>query len=372
MRALTLTAFRNYARLRLNLEEGPVVLTGPNGAGKTNLLEAVSYLGAGRGLRGARLGDVDARAEGLAPRPWAVAAALDGPNGRFEVGTGRDGDAAASRRLVRIDGRPQSGPQALAVLVPILWLTPAQDRLFADSPSARRRFLDKLVAVGDPAHAGRVNEYERALRERARLLKSPGADAAWLAALERTMAETGTAVAAARLIAVAELTRAAAGGIGPFPAALIRADGEVEDWLTEGPALDAEDRLAAALSGSRARDAETGGASHGPHRTDMAVTEGESGLAAAGLSTGEQKSLLLGIILAASRLQAEKRGFAPLLLLDEVSAHLDADRRRALHEEVLALGVQAWMTGTDAALFPDLAGGARFFRVADGEVGETA
>lgn len=372
MRTLTLTAFRNYERLRLDLDERPVVLAGPNGAGKTNLLEAVSYLGAGRGLRGARLGDVDARLGGATPRPWAVAAALDGPDGRFEVGTGRDGEASVSRRLVRIDGKPQSGPQALAACVPILWLTPAQDRLFTDSPSARRRFLDKLVAVGDPDHAGRINEYERALRERARLLKAADADPAWLSALERTMAETGIAVAAARRIAVAELTRAAAGGVGPFPAAVIGADGEVEYWLGCGPAVDAEDRLAESLAAARARDAETGGAGHGPHRSDMAVTEGEGGRPAAELSTGEQKCLLLGIILAASRLQAEERGFAPLLLLDEVAAHLDADRRRALHEEVAAFGIQAWMTGTDAALFSGLGAGARFFGVDAGAVEEMA
>jgi DNA replication and repair protein RecF len=372
IRALTLTAFRNYPRLRLAVDGRPVVLTGPNGAGKTNLLEAVSYLGAGRGLRSARLGDVDCRTDDAdaQPQPWAVAAVLDAPGGSFEVGTGRDGAAATARRLVRIDGKPQSGPAALASWVPILWLTPSQDRLFIDSPSGRRRFLDKLVAVGDPAHAGRINEYERALRERARLLKTPGTDPAWLTALERTMAETGIAVAAARLIAVADLTRAAAGGIGPFSAAVVVADGEAEAWLGQGPALDAEDRLADALAASRVRDTETGGAGHGPHRTDMSVCEADSGRAAAVLSTGEQKSLLLGIILAASRLQAERHGFAPLLLLDEVSAHLDADRRRALHGEIAALGAQAWMTGTDQALFSDLGGQARLLRVEGGSVTE--
>jgi DNA replication and repair protein RecF len=370
IRALTLTAFRNYPRLRLVLDGRPVVLTGPNGAGKTNLLEAVSYLGAGRGLRGARLSDVDCRADGAEVRPWAVAAVLDAPAGTFEVGTGRDGAAATARRLVRIDSKPQSGPAALAARVPVLWLTPSQDRLFVESPSARRRFLDKLVAVGDPSHAARINEYERALRERARLLKTPGTDPAWLTALERTMAETGIAVAAARLIAVADLTRAAAGGIRPFPAAIVEADGEAEAWLGQGPALEAEDRLADALAASRMRDAETGGAGHGPHRTDLSVTEADSGRDAATLSTGEQKSLLLGIILAASRLQAERNGFAPLLLLDEVSAHLDSDRRRALHGEIAALGAQAWMTGTDTALFSDLGGLARLLRVEDGSVAE--
>ncbi|MCZ6847828.1 MAG: DNA replication/repair protein RecF [Alphaproteobacteria bacterium] len=368
---LTLTAFRNYARLRLVLDGRPVVLAGPNGAGKTNILEAISYLGAGRGLRGARLGDVDQRREG-ATRPWAVAAVLDGPHGRFEVGTGRDGAAAVHRRLVRIDGKPRSGPAALADRVPVLWLTPDQDRLFLDQPAARRRFLDKLVAVLDPAHSTRINEYERALRERARLLKEPGADPDWLSALERTMAETGIAIAAARLLAVADLTRTAARGIGPFPAAVVAAVGKAEDWLARCPALEAEDRLAGALAGSRAQDAEAGGAAHGPHRTDMAVSHGESGLAAAALSTGEQKCLLLSIVLGAARIQAEKRGFAPLLLLDEVSAHLDEDHRRALYREVAALGAQAWMTGTDATLFSVLGEGARFLRIADGCVYDSA
>ncbi len=369
--ALTLTAFRNYPRLRLGFHGGPIVLVGPNGAGKTNLLEAISYLGAGRGLRGARLGDVDCRTAGKA-RPWAVAAELDGPHGRFEVGTGRDGAATAPRRLVRIDGKPRSGPAALADRVPVLWLTPAQDRLFMDRPGARRRFLDKLVAVADPAHSTRINEYDRALRERSRLLRAPGADSDWLTALERTMAETGIAIAAARLLAVSDLTQAAARGIGPFPAAVVAAAGEVEDWLVQCPALEAEDRLAQALAGSRVRDAELGGAAHGPHRTDMAVTHGTRGLAAATMSSGEQKCLLLSIVLGAARIQTEKRGFAPLLLLDEVSAHLDEDHRRALYTEVAALGAQAWMTGTDANLFSALGDGARFLRVNDGSVDEMA
>jgi DNA replication and repair protein RecF len=370
--ALTLTAFRNYSRLRLALDGRPVVLAGPNGAGKTNLLEAVSYLGTGRGLRGARLADVDARLGAAEAHPWAVAAALSGPFGPFEVGTGRDGEAAVSRRVVRLDGKPQSGPAALADRVPLLWLTPAQDRIFLDQPGARRRFLDRLVAVLDPAHAARVNEYERALRERARLLKEPGADAAWVGALERTMAETGIAVAAARLLAVEDLSRAAKDGIGPFPAAHLAAVGEAEEWLAGGPALDAEDRLAEALAGSRARDAEAGGAAHGPHRTDLVVSDAARGLAAANMSTGEQKSLLLSIVLAAARIQAEKHGFAPLLLLDEVSAHLDEAHRRALYAEVAALGAQAWMTGTDAGLFAGLEGRAQVFAVSDGKVEETA
>jgi DNA replication and repair protein RecF len=393
---LRLTSFRNYAALRLDVDTRPVVLTGPNGAGKTNLLEAISYLGAGRGLRGARLADVDRKVEpndvdrkvepsdvdrkveppaaegeaGTAGAPWAVAATLDGINGAFAVGTGRDPASATARRIVRIDGKPAPGPAALAERVPVLWLTPAQDRLFLDRPNARRRYLDKLVAALAPEHASRLNDYERSLRERARLLKQGGADPAWLAALERTMAETGVAIAAARCQAAADLTRAAADGIGPFPAARVFAAGDAEAWLAEGPALEAEDRLAAALAAARGRDAEIGGASAGPHRSDMVVEHRVRALPAGELSTGEQKTLLVSILLAAARLQASRRGFAPILLLDEVSAHLDAAHRASLYDEVSALAAQAWMTGTDPGLFAPLRGSARFLAVAAGRVSD--
>jgi DNA replication and repair protein RecF len=301
-----------------------------------------------------------------------VAAVIEGPHGRFEVGTGRDGESTVSRRLVRIDGKSRSGPQALAEKVPMLWLTPSQDRLFQDQPGSRRRFLDRLVAVLDPSHGTRIGEYERALRERARLLREKRADPDWLTALERTMAESGIAIAAARCQTAADLTRMAAAGIGPFPAAIVTAAGEAEQWLGECPAVEAEDRLARALAGTRARDGELGGAAHGPHRTDMAVIHASQGLAAQAMSTGEQKTLLLSIVLGAARLQAEKRGFTPVLLLDEVSAHLDKNYRRALYEEVTALGAQAWLTGTDAGLFAALEGAARMFNVADGNVHEVA
>jgi DNA replication and repair protein RecF len=404
---LRLTNFRNYAALRLDVDARPVVLTGSNGAGKTNLLEAISYLGAGRGMRGARLADVDRKGEpnnvdrkgepnnvdrkgepnnvdrkvavrdvdseaGPAGAPWAVAATLDGINGAFTVGTGRDPASATARRVVRIDGRPATGPAALAGRVPVLWLTPAQDRLFLDRPNARRRYLDKLVAALAPEHASRLNDYERSLRERARLLRQGGADPAWLAALERTMAETGVAIAAARRQAAADLTRAAADGIGPFPAARVFAAGDAETWLADGPALEAEDRLATALAVARGRDAELGGASAGPHRSDMVVEHRGRALPASELSTGEQKTLLVSVLLAAARVQASRRAFAPILLLDEVSAHLDAVHRASLYAEVSALGAQAWMTGTDPALFAPLGDSARFLAVAAGHLRDAA
>jgi DNA replication and repair protein RecF len=373
---LRLTAYRNYAELRLDLEARPVVLTGLNGAGKTNLMEAVSYLGPGRGLRGARLIDVDRKdaAAGEDPsRPWAVAATLADPLGGLSVGTGRDEASATARRIVRIDGKPASGPAALAERVAVLWLTPAQDRLFHDRPNARRRYLDKLVAALAPEHAGLLNDYEKALRERARLLKAEAAgegraDPAWLSALERTMAEAGIAIAAGRRQAAADLTRAAAEGIGPFPAARVHAAGDAEAWLDEGPALAAEDRLAAELAGARRRDGELGGASVGPHRSDMVVEHCARALPAAELSTGEQKTLLVSVLFAAARLHAARRGFAPILLLDEVAAHLDAAHRAALYAEIEALAAQAWMTGTDPALFAPLGAAAQFFTVAAGRV----
>jgi DNA replication and repair protein RecF len=367
---LTLTAFRNYERMRLDLDGRPVVLTGSNGAGKTNILEAISFLGAGRGLRSARLIEVDRQVSGASIAPWAVAAVLENPMGRFEVGTGRDGQSLASRRIVRIDGKPQSGPAALAERVPVLWLTPAQDRLFHDQPGSRRRFLDKLVAVLDPAHATRISEYEKSMRERARLLRdgrlNGGADASWLTALEHTMATSGIAIAAARQLAAADLTQAADSGIGPFPAALIAVVGETETWLDEGPALAAEERLAKALADCRQRDGEHGGAGVGPHRSDMVVEHRDRALGAAQLSTGEQKTLLISIILGAARLQATLRGFAPIILLDEVAAHLDDTYRQALYQEIAALGAQAWMTGVDADLFSGLGDAAQFFKVDDG------
>ena len=372
---LRLTAYRNYPELRLDLDPRSVVLTGLNGAGKTNLMEAVSYLGPGRGLRGARLIDVDLKG-GAEDRPWAVAATVQDAHGAFAVGTGRDGASATARRIVRLDGKPASGPAALAERIAVLWLTPAQDRLFLDRPNARRRYLDKLVAALQPEHASLLNDYEKALRERARLLKGQSvgegaADPAWLSALERSMAETGIAIAAARRQAAADLTRAAADGIGPFPAARIRAEGDGEAWLGEGPALDAEDRLAAALAAARGRDGEIGGASAGPHRSDMVVEHCARALPAAELSTGEQKTLLVSIIFAAARLQAARRGFAPILLLDEVAAHLDAVHRAALYSEIAALGAQAWMTGTDPALFAPLGRDANFLTVTAGRVRAT-
>ena len=368
VRRLVLTDFRNYRSARLDLDAGAVVLTGPNGAGKTNLLEAISFLSPGRGLRNARLGEIDRRDN--AAGPWAVAATIETRRAKLRIGTGRD-SAEDERRVVRIDGEPARGQGALAECLGVLWLTPQMDRLFLEGPGGRRRFLDRLVLGLDPAHAGRVARYEQAMRERSRLLRDRPADPAWLAALEQIMVEQGIAVAAARREAVEQLDRVCAGAEGPFPRARVKLDGTVEAWLAEMPALAVEEKFKAALQDSRGIDAATGGAALGPHRSDLAVVHAEKGIAAEQASTGEQKALLISIVLAQAALQREVRGEPPILLLDEVAAHLDAARRGALFERLAGLESQVWLTGTDATLFAPLRARARFVSVADGTLSET-
>jgi DNA replication and repair protein RecF len=392
---LALTDYRCYATLRLETDGRSVVLVGPNGAGKTNLLEAISFLAPGRGLRNARLAEVD-RLHSERPNSahsngaWAVAATIATPDGEIAVGTGRDPasgnggaedegefERRAEKRLVRLDGQPAKGASTLGEVMSVLWLTPAMDRLFVEGTAGRRRFLDRLVFGLDPAHAGRITAYERAMRERAKLLRGArekyghaavgegrGVDPHWLTALEQAMAERAVAIAAARLETVSALNMAMGEGLGPFPTAEIAIEGEMERWLGESPALACEERLMAALASARGHDAETGGAGYGPHRSDLAVTHAARRMPAHLCSTGEQKALLTGIVLANLRLQARLRGAAPILLMDEVAAHLDEAHRRALFAEIAALGVQAWMTGTDAALFAPLGEQAQMFRVA--------
>jgi DNA replication and repair protein RecF len=372
VRRLVLTEFRNYRSTRLDLDAGPVVLTGPNGAGKTNLLEAISFLSPGRGLRNARLSDVDRRggsANGEVA-PWAVAVTIETRRGAVRIGTGRE-SAEDERRAVRIDGEPARGQAALAECLGVLWLTPQMDRLFLEGPGGRRRFLDRLVLGLDPAHAGRVARYEQAMRERSRLLRDGVADPAWLRAVEETMAEQGVAVAAARREAVERLDRVCAEAEGPFPRACLDLQGTVEDWLGSMPALAAEEKFKAGLAESRTVDAASGGAGLGPHRSDLAVTHAEKRVAADQASTGEQKALLISIVLAQAGLQRELRGEPPILLLDEVAAHLDAARRDALFVILAGLESQTWLTGTDAALFAPLRETARFVSVADGALSET-
>ncbi len=360
LRRLRLTDFRCYRTQSLDLDDRPVVLTGPNGAGKTNLLEAISFLSPGRGLRRARLGEVT-RFGG--ENGWAVAGHVKAPEGGLDVGTGILGIGGRERRVVRIDGKQISGAAGLASHFGVQWLTPRMDRLFQEGPGPRRRFLDRLVHGSDPGHARRVADYERCLRERSRLLREGRGDDAWLSALETEMAAHGVAVAVARRDAVARLDAALAERPGDSRQAEIAARGGVEDWIAELPAVEAEGRFADGLAAARARDRESGGAGLGPHLSDFAVRHRAKDVPAALCSTGEQKALLIAIVLANARVEAARLGRVPILLLDEVAAHLDAARREGLMDEILGLGGQAWFTGTDAELFRPLRGRAKFLAV---------
>ncbi len=363
---LMLTDYRCYAGLTLEVDAAPVVLTGPNGAGKTNLLEAISFLAPGRGFRRAKLGEV-ARS---GTRSWSVFAALATPSGGVEIGTGLQAgeEGAGERRIVRIDGQEAGAGAALAGVASIDWLTPQMDRLFLEGPGGRRRFLDRLVYGLEPEHARRAAGFEKAMRERQQLLRAGGADPAWLSALETGMAEAGIAMAAARRAALAQLGAALEAAEGPFPRARVAVLGWIEDALADAPALEVEDRYRQALAGARGRDAEAGVTTLGPHRSDFAAWHAGKDVAAAQCSTGEQKAILIAIALANARLQAARRGVPPILLLDEVAAHLDVTRREALAGAITDLGVQAWMSGTDAASFDALRGHARFLTVRDGRL----
>ena len=376
---LVLTDFRCYATLRLNIEAPMITLTGANGAGKTNLLEAISFLVPGRGLRAAKLTDIARRQiDSSSPgQCWGVAATVEGLDGVYEVGTGVSEEMAVEnpRRVVRINGAPARGQSALGERLSALWLTPDMQRLFTEGASSRRRFLDRLVFGFDPAHAGRIKAFERAMRERSSLLlreatRGVDADPAWLDVLEETIVEKGVAIAAARIALIDRLNPACAMGVGPFPSASLALDGVLDGWLNTMPAVEAEDQYRAALLESRNVDRSGRGTSVGPQRSDLAVTHILKNAPAGQCSTGEQKALLISIVLANARLQSLERGAVPILLLDEIAAHLDEERRAALFAEIQALGAQAWMTGTDPALFAPLSGAAQHFTVADAEVTE--
>ena len=349
---LKLTDFRSYAGVSVDAAAGAVVITGDNGAGKTNILDSISLLGPGRGLRGAALSDA-ARSGG--PGGWSVAATLDGD---VEIGTGTSA-TAPERRIVRVNGAAATAA-TLGDWLTLVWLTPAMDRIFADTPAARRRFLDRLVLALHPGHARQSVRYDAAMRARTRLLTGDApADPHWLAALETAMAEHGLAVADARAETVAALGEAvAAAPDGPFARPLLALCGG-----EAGP------ELARRLARNRGADAAAGRALLGPHRADLLVTHAAKGEAAARGSTGEQKALLIAIILAHAELGAARMGRAPLLLLDEVAAHLDAGRRAVLFDRLAATGSQVWMTGTDAGLFASVPGPVTRLLVAGGRVG---
>lgn len=362
---LTLTEFRCYGAARVDARPGTVVLTGPNGAGKTNLLEAISLLSPGRGLRSARSPDFQ-RIGGAPDAVWGVAATVAGPAGENLVGTGRE--SGSERRIIQIDGKPGRAQAALTEVLSVVWLTPHMDRLFVEGAKARRRFLDRLIFGLDPAHAGRVTRHDLALRQRAKLLAERPGEAGWLDAVEAELAATGVALAAARVDMVARLAQALDAATGPFPRPLVAAEGPVEAQLMRGPALAAEDWLKENLARNRMSDAAQGETRVGAHRGDLAVTYREKNVPAALASTGEQKALLVAIILAAARLATAERGRAPILLLDEVAAHLDEGRRQSLYAEIDSLGAQAWMTGTDRSLFQSIGHSAQHFTIRDAHI----
>jgi len=371
IRRLTLSNFRSYRAAELAVEGPLVVLVGPNGAGKTNVIEALSFLAPGRGLRRATLDEV-AFVEG--DGSWAVAAQVEGVLGLTTLGTGIEppaADDATPARKCRIDGENVGSAAAFADHLSVIWLTPAMDGLFAGPASERRRFLDRLVLAVDGAHNGRVNALERALRSRNRLLEQPNPDLHWLDAIEHETAEVAVAVAAARAETarrLAAMLARAKDPASPFPWADIALDGWVENALLEQPATEVEDRYRTVLRENRKRDAAAGRTTDGPHLTDLDVLHGPKGIPAGDASTGEQKALLVGLVLAHAALVAEMTSYAPLLLLDEVGAHLDPIRRGALYDALARIGAQVWMTGADPALFVDVAARAQVFAVSPGRV----
>ena len=370
IRRLTLTNFRSYHAAQIEIAmAGPVVLTGANGAGKTNLIEAISLLAPGRGLRRATMEEL-AFSEG--DGAWAVSAEIEGMLGLATLGTGIDppaGEDSAPSRKCRIDRESVSSAAAFADHLRVVWLTPAMDPLFNGPASERRRFLDRLVLAVDAQHSSRVAALERSLRSRNRLLEDGRSDPHWLDAVEHETAEIAVAVAAARAETVARLSAAlAAARDEGFPRAEIALGGWMEQLMPDHSAIEIEDRYRALLKDSRARDAAAGRTLDGPHLSDLAVTHAGKGIASREASTGEQKALLIRLVLAHAGLIKDMTGFAPLLLLDEIVAHLDPGRRAALYDALSNLGAQVWMTGADPAALGDIVGRAQVFEVRAGTV----
>jgi DNA replication and repair protein RecF len=369
VRRLIVNNFRNYHTASLETAAKTIVLVGPNGAGKTNLIEAISFFAPGRGLRRATLDEV---AFGEGDGSWAVAAEIEGALGLATLGTGIERpseDAAAIQRKCRIDREPVGSAAAFADHVRVLWLVPAMDSLFGGPPSERRRFLDRLVLAVDAEHLSRVNALERSLRSRNRLLEESRPDPHWLDAVEHETAELAVAVAGLRVETVRRLGAVLEERNGSaFPSAELALDGWMERLVPEHPAAEIEQRYRALLHDNRGRDAAAGRTLDGPHVTDLTVLYARKGIAAAAASTGEQKALLIGLVLGHARLIAAMTGSSPILLLDEVVAHLDPARRQALHEELTQLGSQVWLTGADPALFAELDDSAAMIEVDSGRL----
>lgn len=365
---LTLQNFRCYEQARIvSIDTGLVVLCGPNGAGKTNILEAISLLSPGRGIRSVKATDMQCYD---APNPWGISSKVMTDGGEVTLGTGLNPETG--RRIVRINGADAKSQMALSDYISCLWLTPQMDRLFLEGASGRRRFLDRLIFTFDAGHSGRVTRYENAMRQRSKLLQDEAPDITWLEALEAQMAETGIAIAAARLDFAGRLQNFCDQGDQAeesfFPRALLSVKGTIEELLQNTPAVEVEKLFAYQLHQSRTKDALVGGAASGPHKSDLSVIYVAKNVGAAHCSTGEQKALLIGLILSHGRMMAAERGAPPILLLDEIAAHLDEDRRYALFERLQNLGGQVWMTGTDPVLFDSITQKAQFFDVESAQI----
>ena len=378
--SLTLENFRNYRSLSLSLPPQPVVLRGRNGAGKTNILEAISLLSPGRGLRGAKLREMDRievtsdpwqvagdlenapvtrHPSPATPSSWVVASRIAVAGGEsLHIGTARDGESSTEKRIIKINGEKVRGHASLAAHVCVQWLTPSMDQVFIEGGSARRKLLDRLVYGFVPEHAARVMAYESAMRERNKLLADRMmADPYWLSVIEQQMAEHAVAITLARQEVLGRLHHELVEDIAGFPRAVMAVEGLIEGWLSAGDsALDVEGKFAEHLTQSRGLDAARRRASIGPQRSNFIVIQKAKNMVAEQCSTGEQKALLLSIMLSAARARMAWCGVAPILLLDEVIAHLDVDKRASLFDLIRHSGIQAWMTGTDAADFKGIEG----------------
>jgi DNA replication and repair protein RecF len=366
---LTITDFRSYKALRFSPGDALCVFTGPNGSGKTNLLEAVSLLVPGRGLRGAKFSEL-ARLGEDSSNSWAVAASLSVAGEKFEIGTGTGEES--ERRVFRLDGVAPRSQAEIGARLAAVWLTPQMDRLFTESAGGRRKFLDRLVLALEPGHAREVAAFEAASAQRNRLLAEGRADARradpdWLAGLEDAMARHAVAATAARMALIGRLNAALAAGVAaPFPAVALALDCSIASHLAETPALGTEDWLRGALAEARPADAARGAAGFGPQRADVVMTDAVSGRAAGLSSTGQQKAMLMGIVLGHAALITAARGAAPILLLDEPLVHLDEYRRLALFEALSRTGLHALITGTDEEPFRPLH--AAYYKVRDGRI----
>jgi DNA replication and repair protein RecF len=367
---LQLSSYRNFTQLNLELSDIPVIITGNNGVGKTNILEAISFLTPGRGLRNAKLNEIDSKNTNESQslqlsKPWQVSAIVTSVYGLSKIVTGRASgiDAGSNKRIVKINEQLTKGHTELISLFNVLWLTPQMDQIFNLSSSVRRRFLDRLVYNFDAEHAKRLTSYEHYTKERLKLLKMNRSDSDWLTALECNMAETGVAIAAARVQAAGYIQEAIYNLNDLFPKARLRMQGDIESRIEQTSALQLEEEFKIKLRENRKLDSIVGRTNYGVHRSDLQVYHIDKKTEAALCSTGEQKALLLSIILAEALAKVKWRSLVPVILLDEVVAHLDSARREALFEIILSLRAQTWITGTDVSQFESLQGRAQFLAI---------